>query len=798
MLNSKATFVVFCLLSASVVVKAQHCHLALRGYIREADNNEVLAYANVYVKEAERGTMTDESGYFSIANLCENTTYTVEVSHLECAHFTQIIRLTENTTVDFRLTHNTNLKEVVIVEKAVAPPPTQAQNVVDHADLEAARGLSLTETLKKIPGVTLLSSGGTIAKPVIQGLHGNRIAIVSDGVTLQSQQWGNDHAPEIDPFTADVIKVVKGAAGVRYGVGAMAGAVVLEPAPLRTQAGANGWLSLGGFSNGYGGVAAGMLHWKPRHGPLAFRFQGTLKRSGNLRAANYWLGNTGAAELDFSTSMGWKKGRWQQTLTATQFSQHFGILRAAHTGSISDLDSAIVSETPRNNLDYFSYLIDRPSQRVQHNTLKYKAEYRINDIWKLSGQYNFQYNQRREYDRGRKSVTAGDKAQVTFQLWSNTLDVALEHLPIRHFQGGVGVQVLQQLNYVSKGGFIPDYLGWGGAVWAVERWRRYPAPWEFEAGLRFDYLGNHITTTGNGNNDLDKRIAFGNVSGSAGAIYHFSPNLTSRVNTGYSWRPPHVNELFARGVHHGAGRYEQGNPDLQSEKAWNTNLSLEWESKNVNAMMSIYRNQVQDFIYLNQPRDSIVLTIRGPFPAYFYAQDNAVLQGLDAQISANIVAGLSIEGKFSMIRGYRLAHVSDSAAGNIRRDWLPLLPVDRFQYGLKWNFFRNNSARKPGETFLRLLATTALQQTRIPAEGLTKAAPTGFTLYSLEAAHTFHLGARRAKTSDASGSLLEVGLHVQNLTNVAYREYLDLFRYFADMPGINVGLRAKYTFGHNN
>lgn len=94
--------------------------------------------------------------------------------------------------------------------------------------------------------------------------------------------------------------------------------------------------------------------------------------------------------------------------------------------------------------------------------------------------------------------------------------------------------------------------------------------------------------------------------------------------------------------------------------------------------------------------------------------------------------------------------------------------------------------RKSNETFIRLLATTVILQSRIPEEGLTKPAPPTFTTLGLDAAHTFWLGKNR----------LEVGLNVQNLTNVRYREYLDLFRFYADMPGVNVGLRAKLTFGN--
>jgi len=787
MLNSKACITGFCLLCAIGQSNAQDCHIALRGHVTEADTKEPLAYATVFVKEIGKGAATDENGWFAIPDLCEKTPYTIEISHVECAHFTQVVRLTENTEMEFRLVHDAVLQEVVIHEKAVAPAPTQAESVVEKADLEAAKGLNLGETLKKLPGVTLLNSGATIAKPVIQGLHSNRIAIVNDGVTLQSQQWGSDHAPEIDPFSAEKITVVKGAAGVRYGTGAMAGAVVLEPAPLREQEGIGGWLALGGFSNGWGGVASGAADWHLPGKSLTFRLQGTAKRSGNLRAPDYWLGNTGASELDFSAMADWKKNRWRHTLSTTQFSQKIGILRAAHTGNLSDLEAAIESDTPRNNLNYFTYKIDRPRQQVQHNVLKYKAEFRIDDVWKLSGQYSFQYNQREEYDRGRKSIAESDKPQVTFQLWSNTLDAALEHLPIRHWQGGVGIQAVQQLNYVSKGGFIPDYQSYGGSLWATERWRRFPVPWEFEIGARFDYRRYRATTTGNGNNDLDERLSFGNISGTAGVIYHFSKDFSAKLNTGYAWRPPHVNELFAKGVHHGAGTYEQGNPNLDSEKAWNTNFTLDWKSDFASAVVTLYRNQVQDFIYLNQPRDSIVLTVRGPFPAYFYQQDDAVLQGLDASVSVNIFPKWAVETRASVLRGYRLAQ--RDGENSTYHDWLPLMPADRYQYGLKWNLGERNKEKGEGsETFIRFLATTVLLQKRIPDEGLTKPAPPTFTTLGLDAAHTFLL-------SSPSGELpLEVGLNIQNLTNVRYREYLDLFRYYADAPGVNVGLRAKMSF----
>lgn len=788
-MSSQKVWAFAALLAATTGAGAQtpDCHLALRGRIEEADTHEPLAYANVYVREAGRGAATDENGFYSIADLCEGTTYTIEVSHIECAHETRLVKLTENATVDFHLVHSAELKEVIVTEKAAAPKPMQAEITVSHADLEAAKGVNLGEAVKKLPGVTTLNTGATIAKPVIQGLHSNRIAIVSGGTAIEGQQWGSEHAPEIDPFAADKISVVKGAAAVRYGTGALAGAVVLEPAPLREKPGIGGWLALGGFSNGWGGVASGAADWHLPHKSLTFRLQGTLKHAGNLRASDYFLGNTGNAERNISGIAGWKSGRRQHQISASQFNQKLGVLRASHIGNTTDLEKAIQSDVPLNNRDEFTWRIGRPYQQIQHNLLKYRLVNRLSQTWKLTGDYAFQFNNRREYDAHAPLSDPQDllrKPQISFRIWTNEANAAVEHFPIRHWQGAAGVQFKQQLNYVSKGGFIPDYLALGGGIWATERWRRYPTPWEFEVGARYDYRWNHVTDTVGSLRKLNEKVVFHNFSGTAGAIYHFSEHWSATLHTGLATRPPHVNELFARGVHHASATYEEGDPGLVPERAWNTSLTAERKGRPLEAQVTIYRNQIRDFIYLN-PRLEPVLTVRGAFPAYDYRSANAVLQGLDGQATWFFARKWAAEGRVSLLRGFRL--LRDSASENTHRDWLPLMPTDRFSYGLRWTLDDGRRVRHEGdvgETFVRVMATTALRQSRIPSEGLVKAAPPAFTLLALDAAHTVKL----------FGKNLELGLSVQNLTNTRYREYLNFFRFFADEPGVNVGLRAKMVF----
>ncbi|MCS6929398.1 MAG: TonB-dependent receptor [Saprospiraceae bacterium] len=767
--------------SSSLWLGAQHCDIPLRGMVWDADTGEPLAFAAVRVIGTHRGALTDETGAFLIPDLCEDSLYTVVVSHIACEHERQVIRLLENQVFHFYLRHHV-LKEVVVQAQAAAPMPIQALETLSGESLAPRQSLPLGEALRDLAGVSVLNTGTTIAKPVIHGLHSNRIVIVAHGVPLEGQQWGAEHAPEIDPFSAQRISVVKGAAGVRYGIGAMAGAIVVEPASLRQQPGMSGWLYGGLHSNGWSGVLAGSADWKASRRALALRLQGSVKRSGNLRAPDYWLGNTGLAEMNFAITAEGKTGAWRHETVISRFSQRIGILQAAHVGNLTDLRRAIESQSPLNNDNRFTFDIGRPFQRIHHYMVRHRASRSLAEKWKCSTQYALQFNRREEYDIVRRTDNLSTKPQQRFRIWTHMLDVALKHLPISHWEGGLGAQLLYQYNLVGRGGLIPDYQSWGASLWWLERWRHFPKPWEVELGLRADYRRTAAKTTGAFYN-VDTTVHFGGVSANLGVARLFGAYMRLMLHTGYAWRPPHVNELFARGVHHGAATYEEGRPDLKAERSWNTHLSAQYRRQRIQATLTLFSNRVKNFIYLD-PQRTFVLTSRGAFPAYFYTQADAVLSGVDVSLSLPLIGALHIEGHASLLRAYRF--LSDSAEGPSPRDWLPLMPADRFQYGLSWSKPESSASQTPS-TLVRILATTTLRQTRIPASGLLSNAPPAFTLWSAEIAHAF-----RAKKSRQR--YLEAGLMVRNLTNVRYREYLNFFRFFTDEPGTNISIWSKWHF----
>ena len=95
----------------------------------------------------------------------------------------------------------------------------QANLSVNRKVIEDKGNQGLSGILENETGVHLLKNGTGISKPVVHGLFGNRLIIFNNGIAQSGQQWGNDHSPEIDPFSSDKITVIKGANALEYGGG---------------------------------------------------------------------------------------------------------------------------------------------------------------------------------------------------------------------------------------------------------------------------------------------------------------------------------------------------------------------------------------------------------------------------------------------------------------------------------------------------------------------------------------------------------------------------------------------------
>ncbi len=750
----------------------QDCGLTISGKVLDHDTRTTLVGATVYIVQLNRAAIADEYGNYHFHHICQGT-YTLKVTYIGYETETFVLKLGSSTVRDLQLhTDATTLRTVEITGNSIKEEAQSSQILMGRA-LEETRGLSLAESLKGIAGVTTIQTGPSISKPVIHGMHSSRILLLNNGIRQEGQQWGSEHAPEIDPFIATRMKVIKGAAGVRYGADAIGGVVIIEPKLLPDSAGVGGEVNLLGSTNNRQLAASATLEGKLSSFPLSWRVQGTLKNAGNARTPDYYLENTGFEERNFSGALGYKTERFGGELFYSQFNTKLGILKGAHIGNLTDLLFAIERGKPENaDLVDFTYTINRPYQDVQHQLLKAKAYLLTGDAGKLEFVYGLQRNLRQEYDVHQSSL----KPALELNLVTHTTETIWEHTPIGNFSGSVGVSTIYQNNTYQYNDFLPYFTGVTAGAFAIEKWRKNKL--QLEAGLRYDYKYLQVKRLIN-NRELNKpEFNFNNVSGTIGALYDVGYHLTFGLSTTSAWRAPGTNELFSDGVHHSAASYERGNPNLRSEQAYNFEASVDYYGNaRLNGKLSFYNNFVNNYIYL-APLPEPVLTIRGAFPAFQYKQANSIFRGVDLSLTYNLLPNLTLDSKTSIVR----------ARNTSTDDHLINIPADRFDNSLRYEFY-NDALGLFKNTYISIGGIYVARQSRVPTKTDEDFAPAPDAYFLL---HT------EAGTKVLIGKQpIEFGITGNNLLNTTYRDYLNRFRYFSHETGRLIMFRVKVPLNFN-
>lgn len=749
----------------------QTCHAVLEGFVLDAHDKTALPFAGVYIEELKLSCTCDEKGGYRFTGLCQGT-YTLKVVHLNCEPLTQIITVNGNTVHHFYPEHHTEqLRGIEVRDLRNADKLLLPETELSGEKLRQTRGQTLGESLRSIPGVNTLQTGNSIAKPVIHGMHSQRLLILNNGIRQEGQQWGAEHAPEIDPLIADKLKVVKGAGSVRYGSDAMAGVILVEPRALRDSAGVAGEVLMVGASNGRSGTASAFLEGNhKRIKAFSWRVQGTLKKAGSLSAPTYTLANTGLTEYNFSYALGWKKKFYGAEVFYSQFNTKLGILGPSHTGNLSDLQRALQSEVPAET-GKFTYQINRPYQHAGHELFTARAWLHDGASGKWLLQYGRQYNLRYEYDKHRPlsdSLAGLNHPELQFELSTHTADLTYEHGFLKHGRGCAGISIITQTNTYEGRALIPNFRNRGIGVFWMEK---YPmGDFVAEAGLRYDYrkleVFRNVRLPGGGNTIEQSLHPFQNFSGNAGLLYRPDSTLQLSLHAGTAWRPPSVNELYSFGLHHGAAAIEYGNDSLGSERTLNGIFALRYAPFPALLLdANAYVHSISNFIY-RKPTMQPVLTIRGAFPGFQYTQTNALLRGCDVSAAWNLLPHVQLGAKASWLRA------TDQHADN----WLIMMPSDRYEGNFTYRF-------KPfahlHDVYLTASWLYVTRQWRVPLNSDFAEPPAAYHLLNLHMAGFVFLWNRN----------IELGFSVFNAGNTRYRDYLDRFRYFADAMGRNYTLR---------
>ena len=722
--------------------------------------------------------VSDAKGRVNIPNLAKGK-YPIKVNYLGFLDYEAIIAIPAANPYRVVMQEEVNQLTGTTLIGHVAKPVT-ASETIDKPKLQQKSGEELAKVLTTVAGVSMIQTGATIAKPVIHGLHSNRILILNNEVRQEGQQWGADHAPEIDPAVADKITVIKGADAVRYGSDALGGVVVIAPNQLPYGDGLHGQLSPSFASNGRKSATTlklesglpGLLHW-------AWRVQGTLKRSGDIHTADYMLNNTAAAEANFSAAIGMRQESGSAELFYSRYQNESGVFYGSHIGNLDDLLARFEIGRPLTTYP-FSYSIEAPKQKVIHHLLKAKAYYFLPFGGKLTAQYAFQKDIRQEF-----SVRRLDRTRIpALNMWLTThlAEIFWENMDAPHWKTLVGGSFSLQDNYNQPGtgvvSVIPNFASVGYGAFAIEKYHK--DNWNAEVGLRYDYK----YLSADGYDMYSQRYGgehdFHNITYSLGGAWQTTPHTALSSNIGVAWRAPQVNELYSSGLHHGAGTYNLGEASLSPETGakWITSLNYTHPERGIHLTADAYVQLIKNYIY-DYPIGETRTLFSGVYPIFQYTQADAFFRGVDIDASVRLAQWGAITQRLTYgLRG------SVVLANELKTDrYFPFIPAPRLSQSLEWK-------AQPKGLFQTLEAsighTFVAKQTRFePSQELVATTPDAYHLF--EAA----VGGTIAITEQQT---LSVRLSCENLFNQLYKEYTNRFRYYAHDLGRNVYLRLNYNF----
>ena len=195
------------------------------------DNGVPLPGATVLVEGTSNGVSTDFDGKFIIPDLC-NETYSIQVSHPYCLTKGFRVTVSGNMVETFKLEHHLDeLNEITVNGKVLSnQSKTFQENIINKDELERYSSGSLGDALSSLSGVSSLNTGNTVIKPMINGLHSSRVVIINNGVRMEDQEWGAEHAPNVDINAINRLSLIKGAGALQYSGDAIGGVIIAEAA----------------------------------------------------------------------------------------------------------------------------------------------------------------------------------------------------------------------------------------------------------------------------------------------------------------------------------------------------------------------------------------------------------------------------------------------------------------------------------------------------------------------------------------------------------------------------------------
>ena len=681
----------------------------------------------------------------------------------------------DSTDVFFR---HLNLNEVTVtgvtgdtkLKHATAPV-----SIVTPQILKETASTNIIDAIAHQPGVSQLTTGGSISKPIIRGLGYNRVVVMSEGVRQEGQQWGDEHGVEVDGSSVGSVEILKGPASLMYGSDAMAGVVILHAQPTLAEGELKGNISieyqtnngLFNYSLQMAGNQKGVV-WDARYSDkMAHAYKN--KYDGYVPGSQF---RERAGRLMLGLNKGWGHSR----LTWTAYHLTPGIVEGERDAETGELDH-------EDGWTGHQYSKTLPFQQVKHYKVVWDNSLNLSSGY-LKAIIGYQQNRRQEFEEEM------DEYELYFKLHTLTYDLRYVTNEFNGWKLSTGIGgMYQKSGNEGEEYLIPDYRLFDFGFYATAT-KSLGDNWTLNGGLRYDHRRLHGYEL---MEDGDVRFAnfgrhFNGVTGSIGAVCNINEHFNLRLNLARGFRTPNMSELASNGVHEGSLRYEIGNQDLKAEYSMQADLGLEFTSQYVSAQLSLFANRIDNYIFTHRLADEI----EEGYLTYAYTQGDARLLGFEAGVDLHPVHSVHFSNTFSFVDAQQM-HAEPGTK------YLPFTPAPKWASELKWELFHHShttvnhhhTTDAAHRSVLNNLYIAAgldcyLKQSHIYSADDTETATPGYALLNLSAGTDIQVKGKK---------IAEFYITADNLLNKAYQNHLSRLKY-AD-ENVVTGRRGVYNMGRN-
>ncbi len=652
-----------------------HAQTSLKGTITDEKSNKINGVI-ISIPDLHKETKSDENGNYQFNQLPYGN-FIVIFSHPEFDAVTSAITLNTSEVIhDVILSeeHSHHIDEVIV---STVFNKIQSQNVMKVEnkkikELQQSGAATLAEGLSKIPGVSNISTGTSIGKPVIRGLSGNRVLVYSQGVRLENQQFGEEHGLGLNDSGVESVEVIKGPASLLYGSDALGGVLYFNPEKFAKSNSYSSDFSQKFFTNTLGsntsfGLKTSSENWK-------FLIRGGYNIHSDYEMPNgNRVTNTRFEETDLKTGIGYSNKSFSTTFRYNLNNLNLG------------LPEEIGENTIKKDPDY-------PRQGVLnhiaslHNTLFFKKS-------KLDFDFGYIANDRNEFEDSKIPILRMDLQTFNYDI--------KYYLPkVGNFETIIGIQGMNQTNKnLGEEILIPDAKtkDMGFLITSNYEWKKNV----IQAGLRFDNRSVETETHGEiGEEGYFEAInkKFHSFNASLGYKTNLLEKLTLRANLASGFRAPNLAELTSNGVHEGSNRYEIGNSNLKNEQNIQADVNIEYGNSHFEFFVNGFYNHINNYIFIAPTLDFIDDNL-----VYNYMQANSVLYGGEVGIHfhPHPIDWLHYTSSFESVTGRM------SGGEN-----LPLIPANKLNNTIRVELKSFNWLKK---SYVSLNLETYLKQTKVSA-----------------------------------------------------------------------------------